>query len=344
MKYRLIFIGFGSVGQGLTEILMKKRQWLKEKYDFEYEIVAVSAKSKGAIANENGLSPEKLLELVNQGKNLEEYADGIKGLTPLQTIEQIKADILIEVTYTNIKTGEPATSYCSRALEKGMHVVTANKGPIALFYHDLKKLADEKNLFLGIEGTVMSGTPVINTGIYSLAGCTIQKIRGILNGTTNYILTEMEMGVDYEDALKKAQKLGYAEADPTSDVYGWDALAKVVILANVVMGHPLKIADVEREGIAKISLENVEQARKENKRWKLIGEIFRENGILKAKVKPEKLLLSDPLANIMGTMNAITFETDLLGPVTVIGSGAGKIETGFSLLTDVLAIHRNMHN
>ena len=340
MKYRLIFIGFGSVGQGLTEILIDKRQWLKEKYDFEYEIVAVSAKSKGAIADENGLSAETLLELMRQGKNLEDYPGGIKGLNPAQTIDRLEADILIEVTYTNIKTGEPATTYCRRALEKGMHVVTANKGPVALFYQDLKKIADERNVFLGIEGTVMSGTPVINTGMNSLAGCSIKKIRGILNGTTNYILTEMEKGMPYENVLKKAQELGYAEANPASDVEGWDALAKVVILANVVMGLTLKIGDVKRKGITEISLPDIKKAAQQNMRWKLIGEISAEDGIVKANVGPERLPLSDPLASVMGTTNAITFETDLLGPVTITGCGAGKIETGFSLLTDMLAIHR----
>jgi len=342
MKYRLIFIGFGVVGQGLTEILVNKKQWLKEKYDFEYEIVAVSDKIKGAVATEKGLSAEKLLDLVSQGKSLAEYPDGKKGLDPLQTIEQVDADILIEVTYTDVQTGEPATTHCRRALEKGMHVVTTNKGPAALFYQELKKLADTKNTIFGIEGTVMSGTPVINTGLLSLAGCTIRKVRGILNGTTNYILSEMEQGKPYGDVLKKAQELGYAEADPTGDVEGWDALAKVVILANVIMGRPLKTNDVEREGITKISLEDIEQARKENKRWKLIGEVTVENGVVKAKVGPERLDLADPLASVMGATNAITFDTDLMGPVTIVGAGAGKIETGFSLLTDILAIHRKL--
>lgn len=344
MKHRLIFIGFGVVGRGLTEILMKKKDWLRQKYDFDFEIVAVSDKLKGAIANEEGLDGEKLLELVRQGKSLDEYPLGIKGLGPIETIERINGNILIEVTYTDVQTGEPATTHCRRALEKGMHVVTTNKGPAALFYHELKELADSKGLTLGIEGTVMSGTPVINTGLNSLAGCTIKSVRGILNGTTNYILTEMEKGEPYEKVLKKAQELGYAEADPTGDVEGWDALAKVVILANVLMGKPLKKDQVEREGITQITLDDIQRAKKENKRWKLIGEIAEENGKLRAKVSPQKLDLSDPLASVMGATNAITFETDLLGPVTIIGAGAGKLETGFSLLTDILAIHRKSSN
>jgi len=342
MKHKLIFIGFGVVGQGLTEILINKQEFLKQKYGFEYEIVAVSDMLKGAIANPAGLDPKKLLALIKEEKKLDEYPQGTKGLDALTTINQVDADIMIELSYTDVKTGEPATSHCKAAFNRAMHVVTSNKGPVSLFYNDLMKLAAKKNLMFGIEGTVMSGTPVLNTGMKSLAGCTITKISGILNGTTNYILTEMEQGKAYEEVLKKAQELGYAEADPTGDVEGWDALAKVIILSNVVMGGNIKIADAEREGITKITLEDVQQAKAEGARWKLIGETSIVGGKIKAKVAPQKLPLSDPLASVMGATNAITFETDLMGKVTVIGAGAGRTETGFSILTDLLDIHRSV--
>ena len=260
MKFNLAFIGFGTVGQGLTEILINKKDFLQQKYGFDYEIVAVSDMLKGAIANPSGLDPQKLLTLVKDGKKLDEYPAGTKGLNALSTIDQVDADFMIEVSYTDVKTGEPATAHCKAAFNRGMHVVTSNKGPVSLFYHDLMKLAVEKNVMFGIEGTVMSGTPVLNTGIKSLAGCTITRISGILNGTTNYILTEMEQSKQYDEVLKKAQQLGYAEADPTGDVEGWDALAKVIILSNVLMGGNIKIADAEREGITKITLEDVQKA------------------------------------------------------------------------------------
>jgi len=341
MKHRLIFIGFGVVGQGLTEILINKKDFLKKKHGFEYEIVAVTDMLKGAIANPAGLDPKKMLALIKDGKKLDEYPQGTKGLDALATINQVDADIMIEVSYTDVKTGEPATSHCKAAFNRGMHVVTSNKGPVSLFYNDLMKLAAKKNLMFGIEGTVMSGTPVLNTGMKSLAGCTITRISGILNGTTNYILTEMERGKAYEEVLKKAQELGYAEADPTGDVEGWDALAKVIILSNVLMGGDVKFKDAEREGITKITLEDIQKAKAEGARWKLIGETSVQEGKIKAKVGPKKLLLSDPLASVMGATNAITFQTDLMGNVTVIGKGAGRTETGFSILTDLLDIHRS---
>jgi len=342
MKHRLILIGFGVVGQGITEILISKKDFLKQKYGFEYEIVAISDLLKGSIANPKGLDPQKLLDLVKAGQKLDAYGLGTPGMDALTTINQVDADIMIEVSYTDVKTGEPATSHCRAAFHRGMHVVTSNKGPVALFYHDLMKLASSKKLMFGIEGTVMSGTPVLNTGMKSLAGCSFTRISGILNGTTNYILTEMEQGKPYAEVLKKAQELGYAEADPSGDVEGWDALAKVIILSNVLMAGNVTFQDAEREGITNITLEDVQKAKAEGARWKLIGETSIQNGKIKAKVAPKKLPLSDPLANVMGVTNAITFETDLLGNVTIIGKGAGKIETGFSILTDLLDIHRTV--
>ncbi len=341
MIYRLTFIGFGVVGQGLTDILMEKKDYLKSKFGFEYKIVAVSDRLKGSVANPDGLDPKNLLLLVKNGKSLNEYPDGIAGLDALSTINQIPADVMIEASYTDVKTGEPATSHCRAAFENNMHVITTNKGPAALFYPQLKKLAGEKYVQFGIEGTVMSGAPVINTAVNSLAGCTISSIWGILNGTTNFILSEMEEGKSYNAALKNAQELGYAEADPTGDLDGWDAVAKVVILANVVLDGSLKIEHVEREGIRNITPEDIQNAKLEGSRWKLLGEIKNENGKLITSVKPVKLPVTDPLANVMGATNAITFQTDLLGPVTIVGAGAGKRETGFSLLTDLLAIHRS---
>ena len=339
MICRLIFIGFGVVGQGLAEILMNKQKYLQSKFGFEYKIVAVADKLKGYVANTGGLDPEKLLMMAKQGKSLDEYPKGISGLDAISTINQIPADIMIEASYTDVKSGEPATSHCKAAFENNMHVVTTNKGPVALFYQKLKNIADEKNLKFGIEGTVMSGTPVLNTALKSLAGCTITGIRGILNGTTNYILSEMEKGKPYNEALKKAQELGYAEADPTGDVDGWDAAAKVVILSNVVLGGNLTIDEVKPEGIGNINLADIKNAKAEACRWKLIGEIKNQRGKITAGVKPVKLPLSDPLSHVMGATNAITFETDLLGPVTIIGAGAGKSETGFSLLADLLDIN-----
>jgi len=257
-------------------------------------------------------------------------------------IEQCDADVIAELTYTDIITGEPATGYIRKALRSGMHVVTSNKGPAALHYNEIHKLARKNDLFFRIEGTVMSGTPVFSLFENGLAGNEIREIKGILNGTTNFILTKMELdNMDYAGALKLAQQLGYAEADPTADVEGFDAAAKVVILSNVLLGGNIAPADVRRQGIAAITRDQVLAAKERGFRYKLIAQTKKSGGKIEAGVSPQQLPMADPLAGIMGAQNALTFDLDLMGKVTIQGAGAGKTETGYSILADMLAIHRN---
>jgi homoserine dehydrogenase len=345
MEYKIGLIGCGTVGQGFLKILEKKREHLKEKLDFEAKVVAINDKLKGSLLIPEGIEVEKILELLEQGKKIDEYLEGrpneAQQLDPLEMIEKCDADIIAELTYTDIKTAEPATSYIKKALQTGKHAVTSNKGPATLNYKELKNLAQENNLFFGIEGTVMSGTPVFSLFEHSLAGNKIKEIKGILNGTTNFILSKMEIeNMDYEDALGLAQELGYAEADPTADVEGYDALAKIVILSNVFLEGNIKPSDAKREGITSLSKQEILAAKGEGYRYKLIASTKKEDGQIRAGVSPQKLPLSDPLAGIMGANNALTFDLDLLGKVTVQGPGAGKIETGYSILADMLAIHR----
>ncbi len=342
MKTKIALVGFGTVGQGLCEILLSKKGYLKSKYNFEGEIVAISDVLKGAVYCKNGLDIQQCLALVKSGKNLSNYNGNCeKGWDSIRTINESNADIICELAYTDIKSGEPAITHCKTAFTNKKHIVTSNKGPAALQYSEMKKLAEQNGIKFMIEGTVMSGTPVLNLADGPLAGCDITTIKGILNGTTNYMLSEMENGMTYDAVLKKAQELGYAEADPTGDVEGFDAMAKLIILSNVVMNSEISAEEVDRQGITNITPEMIFDAQKEDARWKLIGSIKKTSSGVKASVKPEKLPLTHPLANIMGATNALTFTTDLLGDVTIIGAGAGKIETGYSILTDILEIHAN---
>ena len=343
MDFKLAFIGFGVVGQGLTEILLEKKDMLAEKYDFNYTIVAISDIIKGSVYDEKGLDMKKILEIVKNKKKLDEYPSGIKGMDSLSTIKKTNSDTIIEVTYTDVKTGEPAITHIKAAFNAGKNVVSTNKGPVVKQVAELIDMARSNNVHYGFEGVVLAGTPVLNLVKYSLAGNRIKSFKGILNGTTNYILTRMEEGMNYNDALKKAQELGYAEADPTGDVEGLDTLGKVVILTNIVLEKNLSWKDVERKGITGITKNDIKKAKEEGKRWKLIGSgEVQLDGSVKAKVWPEKLQLSDPLYGIGGAINALTFNTDELGPVTIVGPGAGKRETGFSLLIDLLDINRKL--
>ncbi|MCP2604645.1 homoserine dehydrogenase [Candidatus Aminicenantes bacterium AH-873-B07] len=343
MQYKIGLIGCGTVGQGFLEILNEKEKFLKKNYDFEAKVVAICDKLRGSIIEPEGVDLSRLLNIINRGERIENYKkEDIKTIDAEYLIDNIDADIIIEVTYTNIQTGEPATTYIKKAIKKGCHVVTSNKGPVALYYHELKKLAEKNKVYFKFEGTVMSGSPIFNLAENSFKGSEILEIRGILNGTTNFILTKMEEGVEYEQALKLAQELGYAEADPSADVEGYDALAKIVILSNVLLNGKIKLNEVERKGITEISKEDVLNAKEKGYRYKLIASAKKENGKIIASVKPERISLTDPLAEVSGITNALCFNLDLLGKVIIQGPGAGKKETGYAILNDILNIHFNI--
>jgi len=338
--YRLALIGFGNVGQGLAQILSERGDWLASQFGLRLQIVAVSDLLKGSLYDPQGLDAAALLAAVKQNGKLDGVQAAEHGWDALRTIAESNADAVVELSYTDLKTGEPAITHLRKAIECGKHVVTTNKGPIALRYPELKALADARGVEIGVEGTVMSGTPSLRMGTELLAAANITRIQGIINGTTNYILSQMESGATYAAALAEAQAKGYAEADPTGDVEGFDAAGKVVILANLLMGQALTMADVDRTGITRLTLADIDAARDAGERWKLIGKVERVDGQVRASVRPARLPLAHPLASVGGATNAITFTTDLLGDVTLVGPGAGRLETGYALIGDLLALHR----
>lgn len=338
--YRLDLIGFGNVGQGLAQILRDQGAALAERYGVEFKIVAVSDFVLGSLYDSEGLDPALLLQTVAKDGHLGNLDAAQKGWNALETIRHSNADVLVEMSYTDLGTGEPAAEHMREGLKAKKHVSTTNKGPIALHYAELAALAGQQGVRIAAEGTVMSGTPALGLGSQQLASAGILKIQGILNGTTNYILTQMESGASYAEALSDAQAKGYAEADPTGDVEGIDAAGKVVILANLLMGEALTMADVTRTGITGITAEDIAAARSAGERWKLIGSIERKDGQIQASVQPIRLPLAHPLTSVSGATNAITYSTELLGDVTLVGPGAGRMETGYAVISDLLAIHR----
>jgi homoserine dehydrogenase len=287
-----------------------------------------------------GWAPGQLLAHVAQAGSLHGLPGEQAGWDALTLIRECSADAIVELSYTNLQTGEPATSYISAALSRGLHVVTTNKGPVALHYPRLAELARQKGVQLGVEGTVMSGTPTLRLGRELLAPAGVFGVEGILNGTTNFILTRMETGMPYPAALAEAQRLGYAEADPTGDVEGFDAAGKVVILARLLLGASLSMADVDRQGITGLTPSDIDAARAAGERWKLIGSLSLKDDQVSASVRPTRLPLANPLAGVGGATNAILFHTHLLGDVTLIGPGAGRLETGAAVLEDLLAIYK----
>jgi homoserine dehydrogenase len=337
---RISVAGFGVVGQGFVDLLGSKQEYLRQAFDIDTRLVGVGNSRHGFIYRENGLDIPTVLELGHARQPLTDYEGTRHWDTVLEGLQETGANILVEVTPTNLRDAEPGMSHIVTALQMGTHVVTANKGPGALAAHDLLALARQQGVHLRMESTVMAGTPVISTILEGMAGANVQAVRGILNGTTNYILTAMAGGRPYAEVLAEAQAQGYAETDPTADVEGYDALAKTLILAALVFNQPLKPEQVTRQGITALTIEHIQRAASEGKRIKLIASIQRDGDQLRASVAPQALPLVDPLSRVDGATNALAIRSDTLQEVTVIGPGAGAIQTAQGLLADVIACTR----
>ena len=312
---RCIIIGYGFLGKRLARVLASGRIR-------NLKLVGI-ASSKGYIHNKRGFSREELPESIHRSK-------GFREGSASELIDKRVADLLVELTPTNIEDGEPGLSHIRQALAQGMDVVTANKGPIALAYEELMGLAEENDSMLLYEATVGGGMPLISLQRRCLAADELLSVKGILNGTTNYILSRMHFeGMTLDLALKEAQMLGIAERDPTLDLEGIDTALKIVILANSLMKAGKKLRDVKVKGITKITSEAITAAKESGMTIKLIGVASEEE----LSVAPRLIKLSDPLC-VHGTLNAVSFNLKILGNLTIIGEGAGE-STISALLNDI---------
>ena len=331
---RIVILGFGAVGQGVAHVISLKKDYLQRKYDLNPQIVAVTD-SSGAAINPEGLDEELLLNTKTEKGKISSYPDyGVPGVDSLKVLDEVEYDCLVEVTPTDIDDGEPARSHIIKAMENGKDVVTSNKGPLALSFKDLDDCAKLNNVEFKFEASVGGAMPIINFAHETLAGCSIESIYGILNGTTNYILSRMaNEGSSYEQTLKEAQEMGIAETNPYQDVEGIDAACKIVILANSVLNLPVTLKDVEVEGISRITSESIALAKKEGMLIKLIGEASPDA----LEVSPRLVRQGSPFA-VGGTLNVATLKTDLADDVTVVGKGAGSVETASAILSDMVNI------
>ncbi len=335
---RIILVGYGVVGKGVTSVLTRRATESKD-YGFNPKIVAI-ADIDGAVINPRGLTPEKLEEIKKRGYPISadpEY--GHPGMTALEVIQEVEAEVVVEVTPVNIQTAEPALSHITTAFKTGKHVVTTNKGPLALAMPALTELAEYNNVYFRFSGTVGGGTPMLEFAKRCLAGDRILGIKGILNGTTNYILTEMGQNhVTFQDALANAQKLGYAEREPSMDIDGFDTACKTVILANWILNQKITLKDVDRTGIRDVTLDMLNDAAKRGNTLKLIGAL---DGVSKPVVKPTEVPKTSPLC-VSGVLNAVTFQCEFAAEQTIIGRGAGSIETAGAVLRDLLDIRHKL--
>lgn len=312
VKTKVMIVGFGVVGQGFFDLFHSKMDILGLN---NVEITEIVDKKYGYIKN----PPVDLTEKI-KGEN------GYPLIDPEMAIKNSDASIVCEFTWVNYKDAEPAFTHIKAALENGKDVITTNKGPIALRMDELEAISRKTGKRVLFKGTVMAGTPSFNI-VKLIPGAEVLRIRGILNGTTNFILEQMSHGSDFGTALENAQKMGYAEADPTNDIEGFDSAAKVAIL-SYFFGWKHKMSDVKTRGIKNVTTAEAVRG------IKLLATISKTE----ASVTPTQLEDKDLLRHVNGVMNALEIETDTLGRIYTMGPGAGRKETAQAALTDLLEI------
>jgi homoserine dehydrogenase len=321
--YNLCFLGFGNVNRTLVQLLAERATELRDRHGITFRITGVASRRLGWNANPEGLDVPVLPDARANGSptNVRDWLDAAQ------------ADLLFEATSLNVETGQPAIDHIRAALEHGAHVITANKGPIVHAYRDLRDLAAKQGKRFLFESAVMDGVPIFSL-FDQLPAIHLQGFHGILNSTTNVILNEMEQGLSFEDALKKAQQLGIAETDATHDIEGWDAAVKTAALVTVLMDVPISLDEIDREGIRDLTPQALRNARRDGWPFKLVCRAQRTPDGVKASVKPEKILSTQPMARITGASSYIYFETDIFPGLAITEENPGLYATAYGLLAD----------
>ncbi len=343
---RVVVCGFGRVGRNFARLLEAKRADLADRYGLEIVLTGVGELG-GSVLDKEGIPPAAIAEYFEINGSLGAYPGGGRpgweGIDLLREAgEAGRADALIETTPTDIETGEPALSHIRAALGRGMHVVSANKGPFIRSYRELRALAESRGAALKLSAAAAAALPTLDVAQTCLAGAEIQSIEGILNGTSNFILSRMRTGGDsYDEALAEAQRLGIAETDPTLDVEGYDTANKLALIASVAMDATLLPEQVERTGISGVSADEVKRLAGEGKIMRLVGRVERAgSGGVRATVAPEALPADHPLAGVDGSEKGITYTTDTMDRVTVAGGKSDPRGAAAALLKDLINIYR----
>jgi len=332
---RIILCGFGNIAQNLIKLIDSRAEDLYSQYGIKPRIIGVFD-SGGSAVESSGLDLSKLFSVKKKKGSVKYYSNTKTQMSGLDMINNLDAEVLIEATPSNYKDGEPGMSHITSAMKRGIHVISVNKGPLALAFPSLMELAIFNHILFRFSGTVGGGTPILDYGKNSLRGEKITDFMGILNGTTNYILSNMSNGMSFDAALKDAKSKGYVEADESLDLDGFDAAAKLVILANWVMDMKVTLPDIKCTGIRDITSADIKKAAKNKCVIKLIASCDKD-----LVVGPRQVSLDDPLC-VNGTLNAISFNSEHSGKQTITGRGAGGIETASSILRDLLDIRKEI--
>jgi len=334
--YQLALLGFGNVGQALARLLIRKQADLERDYDLTFSVTGLATSQHGAAIDPDGLDLNEALDIMAAGGSLSGLGHSDEPLDSIDFIRRCGADVLFENTPVNYQTGQPAVDHLRLAIESGMHAITANKGPVVHAYQELTELADQHGVKFYFESTVMDGAPIFSLYRETLPAAHIRSLKGVLNSTTNLILSRMETGESFEQAVAYAQKIGIAETDPSGDIDGWDAAVKVAALTTVILGIPLKPNQVDRQGIREISPADIQRASLEGGRWKLVCSAERNGDQITARVAPEIVHQDSPIYGVEGTTSIVQFESDVLGLLSIIEADPGPHTTAYGLFADFL--------
>ncbi|MFH1446108.1 MAG: homoserine dehydrogenase [Chloroflexota bacterium] len=334
--YRLILVGFGNVGRAFARLLLKKEQELKTDHDVSFSVTGISTGQHGRVIDTAGIDLERALILVENGESL-----SVIGQEPFEGdstafIRACPGDVLFETTPVNLLSGQPAIEHLKAGLDVGMHVITANKGPVVHGYQMLKALAEVKQRQFLFESAVMDGAPVFALFREPLMGAKLLGFHGILNSCTNLLLDLMAEGKSLEEAITYGQSIGITETDPSNDVDGWDAAIKVAALSTVLMDVPLTPQQVDRIGIRCINQEMIHEAAEAGEKWKLVCSAGYEGGKFTACVAPQRVGADSALYSVSGTSSFVLFELDVLPGLGLLESNPGPETTAFGLLADFL--------
>lgn len=334
---RFFIAGLGAIGRRFMGLVVSQGPLLAARYGLRLLPVGAADSSGAALAAE-GLDAARIVALKEGRQGVAAYPEaGRPELGVRAALAEALADLLVEATPTNLRDAEPGLSCICEALGRGTSVVTASKGPLVLAYQELAALAARSGARLAFSAAVAGGLPTVNLGRRDLAGSTVQRVEGIFNLTTNYILTTMaEEGLSYEEALAEAQRRGHAETDPSLDVDGWDAAAKLVIVANSVLGRPTALSDVEVEGIRGVSSRHLGQASRAGKVVKLLAVAERMGSDYRLSVRPTALEAAHPLARLSAWQMGVRYTTDTMGTILAVIDEPDPLPTAAAVLRDVI--------
>ena len=337
-------IGLGNVGRSLLEVFQSQRVLLAERYGLEVRVVG-AADSGGAAIAPDGLDLESLIAAKRRRLSVATLADvGKPGMSGLALVEKVAVKAVLEATPVNLRTGQPGLDITRAALRRGIPVVLANKGPLALAYAELAGLSDWGNAArpaLRFSACVGGAMPTINIGVRDLAGARILRVEAVLNGTTQFLLRAMERGQSYPEVLADAQRRGLTETDPSLDVDGWDAANKLVILANAVLRQPTTLADVQVEGISGLTAALLQATADRGERIVLLCLAERqggETGPFRLSVRPTALPMDHPLARMDGDEMGVVYHTDIAGRSSATSREVDPVPTAAAMLRDLIEI------